>query len=201
MTGRGRPRSTLLVGLLALALVLTAVLAYQAATAERSQRKAAERALHDYASFAMWQLNQQATQELLSSMITTFIVPLTRVNENTPETWPSPADFMAASRMPYVPAPYLDGVRFYFRFDWRDSAMTIAGQEPSATVPTMGARHSRELSTTIRGTRGAHAGVRVCRAKSRQAAGNCDHQRFVRRKRRQHRRPIEDCVLRRFPRH
>jgi signal transduction histidine kinase len=135
MTGRrGRPRSTLLVGLLALALVLTAVLAYQAATAERSQRKAAERALHDYASFAMWQLNQQATQELLSSMITTFIVPLTRVNENTPETWPSPADFMAASRMPYVPAPYLDGVRFYFRFDWRDSAMTIAGQEPSATV-------------------------------------------------------------------
>jgi signal transduction histidine kinase len=134
MTGRARPRSTLLVSLLALALVLTAVLAYQAATAERSQRKAAERALHDYASFAMWQLNQQATQELLSSMITTFIVPLTRVNENSPETWPSPADFMAASRMPYVPAPYLDGVRFYFRFDWRDSAMTIAGQEPSATV-------------------------------------------------------------------
>lgn len=135
MTGaRGRPRSTLLVGLLALALVLTAVLAYQAATAERSQRRAAERALHDYASFAMWQLNQQATQELLSSMITTFIVPLTRVNENTPETWPSPGDFMAASRMPYVPAPYLDGVRFYFRFDWRDSAMTIAGQEPSAKV-------------------------------------------------------------------
>lgn len=132
--GRGRPRSTLLVGLLVLALVLTAVLAYQAATAERSQRRAAERALHDYASFAMWQLNQQATQELLSSMITTFIVPLTRVNENTPETWPSPADFMAASRMPYVPAPYLDGVRFYFRFDWRDSAMTIAGQEPSAKV-------------------------------------------------------------------
>jgi len=132
--GRGRPRSTLLVGLLALALVLTAVLAYQAATAERSQRRAAERALHDYASFAMWQLNQQATQELLSSMITTFIVPLTRVNENTPETWPSPADFMAASRMPYVPAPYLDGVRFYFRFDWRDSTMTIAGQQPSAKV-------------------------------------------------------------------
>jgi signal transduction histidine kinase len=131
---RHRPRSTLLVGLLGVALVLTAVLAYQAATAERSQRRAAERALHDYASFAMWQLNQQATQELLSSMITTFIVPLTRVNENTPETWPSPADFMAASRMPYVPAPYLDGVRFYFRFDWRDSAMTIAGQQPSSTV-------------------------------------------------------------------
>jgi signal transduction histidine kinase len=124
----------LLVGLLLLALVLTAVLAYQAATGERSQRKAAERALHDYASFAMWQLNQQATQEMMSSMITTFIVPLTRVNENSPETWPSPADFMAASRMPYVPAPYLNGVRFYFRFDWRDSTISIAGKQPSSAV-------------------------------------------------------------------
>ena len=133
-SGRGRPRSRLLVGLLVLALGLTAVLAYQAATAERSQRRAAERALHDYASFAMWQLNQQATQELLSSMITTFIVPLTRVNQDTPESWPSPADFMAASRVPYVPAKYLKGVRFYFRFDWRDSAMSIAGRQPSAAV-------------------------------------------------------------------
>ncbi len=133
-SGRGRPRSRLLVALLALALVLTGVLAYQAATSERSQRMAAQRALHDYASFAMWQLNQQASQELLSSMITTFIVPLTRVNENSPQTWPSPADFMAASKTPYVPAPYLKGVRFYFRFDWRDSAMSVAGQQPSPTV-------------------------------------------------------------------
>src|SRR5678815_3891336 len=134
VSGRSRPRSRLLVALLAFALVLTAVLAYQAATSERSQRRAAERALHDYASFAMWQLNQQASQELLSAMIATFIVPLTRVNPDTPESWPSPADFMAASRQPYVPAKYLDGVRFYFRFDWRDSAMTIAGEQPSAAV-------------------------------------------------------------------
>ncbi|HUQ19591.1 MAG TPA: HAMP domain-containing sensor histidine kinase [Gemmatimonadaceae bacterium] len=129
-----RPRSRLLVALLALALALTAVLAYQAATSERSQRRAAERALHDYASFAMWQLNQQASQELLSAMIATFIVPLTRVDPDKPASWPTPADFMAASRMPYVPAKYLDGVRFYFRFDWRDSTISIAGQEPSAKV-------------------------------------------------------------------
>jgi len=110
------------------------VLAYQAANAERSQRRATNRALHDYASFAMWQLNQQASQELLSAMIATFIVPLTRVNPDTPETWPSPADFMAVSREPYVPAKYLDGVRFYFRFDWRDSAISVAGETPSPTV-------------------------------------------------------------------
>ena len=76
----------------------------------------------------MWQLNQQASQELLSAMIATFIVPLTRVNPDTPESWPSPADFMAVSREPYVPAKYLDGVRFYFRFDWRDSAISVAGE-------------------------------------------------------------------------
>jgi signal transduction histidine kinase len=134
VSGRNRPRSRLLVALLAFALVLTAVLAYQAATSERSQRMAAERALHDYASFAMWQLNQQASQELLSAMIATFIVPLTRVNPDAPESWPSPDEFMAVSRMPYVPAKYLDGVRFYFRFDWRDSTIKVAGQEPSPTV-------------------------------------------------------------------
>ncbi len=133
-SGRARPRSRLLVALLSVALALTAVLAYQAATAERSQRLAAQRALDDYASFAMWQLNQQATQEFLSAMITTFIVPLTRVNQDTPETWPSPGDFMAASKVPYVPAKYLEGVRFYFRFDWRDSAISIAGQQPSPAV-------------------------------------------------------------------
>ena len=135
-SGRGgsRPRSALLVSLLALALALTAVLAYQAANAERSHRQATNRALHDYASFAMWQLNQQASQELLSAMIATFIVPLTRVNPDTPESWPSPADFMAVSREPYVPAKYLDGVRFYFRFDWQDSAISVAGETPSPTV-------------------------------------------------------------------
>ena len=134
MTGRNRPRSTLLVALLALALALTATLAYQAANAERSQRLAAERALNDYASFAMWQLNQQASQDLLSAMIATFIVPLTRVNPETPATWPTPADFMDASKQPYVPAKYLDGVRFYFRFDWSDSAISVAGTTPSAAV-------------------------------------------------------------------
>jgi signal transduction histidine kinase len=132
--GRRRPRSTLLVALLGLALALTAALAYQAANAERSQRLAAERALDDYASFAMWQLNQQASQELLSAMISTFIVPLTRVDPDAPASWPTPADFMAASRHPYVPVKYLDGVRFYFRFDWSDSAISVAGTPPSAQV-------------------------------------------------------------------
>ncbi|HVF39598.1 MAG TPA: HAMP domain-containing sensor histidine kinase [Gemmatimonadaceae bacterium] len=131
---RRSSRSALLIALLLLALGFTGVLAYQALDAERTHRAAAERALNDYASFAAWQLNQQASQELLSAMISTFIVPLTRVNAYDPASWPSPADFRAASLQPPVPAKYMEGVRFFFRFDWRDSGMTVAGQTPSARV-------------------------------------------------------------------
>lgn len=131
---RGRSRSAALVTLLAFALILTGILGWQALDAERSHRAAAESALSDYASFAAWQMNQQAGQEILSAMISTFIVPLTRVDPAKPEAWPSPNEFMAASLQPPAPAKYLDGIRFYFRLDWRDSSMSIAGQTPSPAV-------------------------------------------------------------------
>lgn len=134
VTARRRPRSILLVALLTFALLITGVLGWQAVDAERSHRAAAERALIDYARFAAWQLNQQAGQEMLSAMISTFIVPLTRVVPDKPEAWPSPAEFMAASLQPPAPAKYLEGVRFFFRLDWRDSSITIAGTRPSAAV-------------------------------------------------------------------
>ncbi|HUQ98213.1 MAG TPA: HAMP domain-containing sensor histidine kinase [Gemmatimonadaceae bacterium] len=120
--------------LLVFALILTGILAYQAIDAERTHRAAAKRALNDYASFAAWQLHQQAGQEILSAMISTFIVPLTQVQGNDPKAWPSPEAFRAASLQPPAPARYLDGVRFFFRFDWRDSAVTIAGEQPSRAV-------------------------------------------------------------------
>jgi signal transduction histidine kinase len=129
-----RSRSAALVTLLAFALILTGILGWQALAAERSHRAAAENALSDYASFAAWQMNQQAGQEILSAMISTFIVPLTRVDPAKPEAWPSPQDFMAASLNPPAPARYLDGIRFYFRLDWRDSSISIAGKQPSPAV-------------------------------------------------------------------
>jgi signal transduction histidine kinase len=122
------------VSLLVFALLLTGVLAYQAIDAERTHRAAAKRALNDYASFAAWQLHQQVGQEILSAMIATFIVPLTRVEGTDPRAWPTPEDFRAASLLPPAPARYLDGVRFFFRIDWKDTAMTIAGEQPSAAV-------------------------------------------------------------------
>ena len=129
-----RSRSAALVTLLAFALILTGILGWQALDAERSHRAAAESALSDYASFAAWQMNQQAGQEILSAMISTFIVPLTRVDPAKPEQWPSPQDFKAASLNPPAPAKYLEGIRFYFRLDWRDSSMSIAGDQPSPAV-------------------------------------------------------------------
>ena len=136
MQGRAirRSRSAALVTLLAFALILTGILGWQALDAERSHRAAAESALSDYASFAAWQMNQQAGQEILGAMISTFILPLTRVQPDQPEAWPTPDEFMAASLQPPAPARYLDGVRFFFRLNWRDSSITIAGQQPSAEV-------------------------------------------------------------------
>lgn len=134
MSARRRSRSFLLVTLLAFALVLTGVLGWQALDAERSHRAAAERALNDYARFAAWQLNQQAGQEMLGAMISTFILPLTRVQPDKPDAWPSPEEFRAASLNPPAPAKYLDGVRFFFRLNWRDSSMTFAGEQPSPAV-------------------------------------------------------------------
>ena len=134
ITARRRPRSFLLVGLLAFALVLTGVLGWQALDAERSHRAAAERALTDYARFAAWQLNQQAAQEMLGAMISTFILPLTRVQPDDVATWPSPEEFRAASLQPPAPAKYLEGVRFFFRLNLRDSSMSFAGEPPSRDV-------------------------------------------------------------------
>lgn len=134
ITARRRPKSVLLVALLAFALVLTGILGWQALDAERSHRAAAERALKDYARFAAWQLNQQAAQEMLGAMISTFILPLTRVQPDRPDTWPSPEEFRAASLQPPAPAKYLEGVRFFFRINLRDSSMVIAGDQPGSQV-------------------------------------------------------------------
>ena len=54
------PRSLGTLFLLALAVVLVAVLAYQAQDAARSHRKTAEGRRKGYASFANWEVTQEA---------------------------------------------------------------------------------------------------------------------------------------------
>lgn len=130
----GRPRPTLIAALLSGAVILAGVLAYQAQAAARSHRATAERALHDYASFATWELSEHATRELLGAMIATFIGPVTRVDPADPAGWPSPAEFRSTTAHGGAPFPYLGGARFFFRFDWRDSSFSTAGEAPSPAV-------------------------------------------------------------------
>ena len=194
--GGRRPNPFILVVLLALGLIITGILGWQALDAERSHRAAAERALKDYARFAAWQLNQQASQELLSAMISTFIVPLTRVDPAKPEAWPSPEEFMAASLQPPAPAKFLKGVRFFFRLNWRDSSVTIAGQRPSSRLIEVGAGHGTQMRIGIWGAPDTYTGVRVGGQKSRQAARNHRQQRLLRCEHRQHRWTFACCLLR-----
>ena len=74
------PRSLGTILLLALALVLVGVLVFQAQDAARSQQRIAEATLKDYASFADWQLTQQAKSSILSSVITSLSAQASRVD-------------------------------------------------------------------------------------------------------------------------
>ncbi|MFL5579141.1 MAG: sensor histidine kinase [Gemmatimonadaceae bacterium] len=130
----GRPRPTLIAVLLSAAVLLAGVLAYQAQAAARSHRLTAERALHDYATFAMWELSEHATREILGALIATFIGPVTRVDPADPAAWPSPDEFRSMTTPAGAPFEYLKGARFFFRFDWRDSSFVTAGQAPSPAV-------------------------------------------------------------------
>ena len=98
--GRMRaPRSLGTILLLALALVLVGVLVFQAQDAARSQQRIAESTLKDYASFADWQLTQQATSSVLSSVITSLSAQASRVDpRRLNATMLSPEQAEAAAR-------------------------------------------------------------------------------------------------------
>ena len=129
----GRPRVAPLATLLGFALLIVGILTYQAQDAARSHRGAAERALHDYASFAMWELSREATRELLAAMVATFVATQASVDPAAPARWPTAASLKSSIDVRPIHAAYLSGVRYYFRLNWRDTSVTTAGgAEPTA---------------------------------------------------------------------
>src|SRR5262245_62413008 len=81
----------LLAGLLVCTLVLATLLAYEAHDAARSHRATAERALHDYAAVAAWELVAGVNDELQSSLAGA-LAPMTRARLSQPyELVPGPA--------------------------------------------------------------------------------------------------------------
>src|SRR5918911_1076807 len=130
-----RSRVTLTVVPLVAALLLAGVLLFQALDAARSHRATAERALHDYASFAAWQFGRHARTNLQTAIIAVFVLSVTRINPDDPaHGLPSPAEFASMARQRGEWCRCLDGARLFFRYDWRDGSLAIDGQEPSPAV-------------------------------------------------------------------
>lgn len=128
-----RSRATLLVALLALTLVIASVLAWEAHAAARSHRATTERALHDYATFAAWELLANATDNLQPPLAAAF-APVTGARAGTPyEALPAP-EVLAAGAAGLLPcaAPAGDARRWYYRIDFRDGSVATAGAPPAA---------------------------------------------------------------------
>ena len=131
------PRSLGTILLLALALVLVGVLVYQAQDAVRSHQRIAEATLNDYASFADWQLAQQAKSSVLSTVITSLSAQASRVDpRRAAETVMSPEQVEADARA--ITEPWcrcMGGVQYFFRYDWSDGTFrTTANELPDAAI-------------------------------------------------------------------
>jgi hypothetical protein len=131
------PRSLGTILLLALALILVGVLVFQAQDAARSQRRIAEATLDDYASFADWQLTQQAKSIVLSAVITSMSAEASRVDPRRPaQTIVSPEQAEADARA--ITEPWcrcLGGVQYFFRYDWAEGTFrTTANELPDAAL-------------------------------------------------------------------
>ncbi|HTE45107.1 MAG TPA: HAMP domain-containing sensor histidine kinase [Gemmatimonadaceae bacterium] len=137
LRGRGS-NSMLLAALLAGTLVLATMLAYEAHDAARSHRATAERALHDYAAVAGWEL-VAGVNETLQASVGGALGPMTRVRATTPyELLPAPSMLATnADNALRCSTPAGDSSRFYFRIDFRDGSLATSGaQQPSPAMRT-----------------------------------------------------------------
>jgi signal transduction histidine kinase len=133
---RRSPRLIGTVGLLILALVVAAVLAYQAWDAGRSQQRTAESALGDYAKIADWQLTQQARNALLAQVVTSLIVQASRLRpDSLQKTLVAPVEVEDIARDMVSWCDCLSGVRYFFRFVWGEGTLrTTETDAPDADL-------------------------------------------------------------------
>ncbi len=111
-------RMTFLVVLLVLSLGLTAVLAYQAQDAARSHRATAERALHDYASFAALEFSVNSKEGIYANISEMLHRPdVSASYHHGPRSYDSlPPLSAASSHCALGPA---DTLPFYFQIELR----------------------------------------------------------------------------------
>lgn len=127
----------LLAALLAGTLALATMLAFEAHNAARSHRATAERALHDYAAVAGWEL-VAGVNETLQASVGGALGPMTRVRATTPyELLPAPSVLAAnAENALRCSTPVRDSSRFYFRIDFRDGSLATFGAQASSAMRT-----------------------------------------------------------------
>lgn len=125
----------LLAGLLVATLALATMLAYEAHDAARSHRATAERALHDYAAIAAWEIVAGVNEELQATLAGA-LAPLTRARATSPyEPLPQPTVLAAsAANVLRCSNTAEDSSRFYFRIDFRDGSLATAGSAVSAAM-------------------------------------------------------------------
>ncbi|HEX4684727.1 MAG TPA: HAMP domain-containing sensor histidine kinase [Gemmatimonadaceae bacterium] len=124
------PRLVGTVALLILALVVCAVLAYQAWDAGKSQQQTADSALNDYAKIADWQLTQQAKNALLTQVVTSLLSPASLVNpDSLRQTLISPVQVEDVARRMAGFCGCLGGIRYFFRYDWHEGTFRTTETE------------------------------------------------------------------------
>ncbi|HEU4565847.1 MAG TPA: HAMP domain-containing sensor histidine kinase, partial [Gemmatimonadaceae bacterium] len=129
------PRLAIPVALLLAVLGLVAALAYKALEADRSHRAGAERTLRDYAEFATWEYAVRAQRSVLTVMGTAFAYTMASINPDLPgDSLPSVAGFARVARGRGTYCRCLDGVRFFFRYDWRGDSLATVGDTVSRAV-------------------------------------------------------------------
>ena len=132
--GGPRSQAILLVALLVATLALATMLAYEAHEAARSHRATAERALHDYAAVAAWELVAGVNEELQSS-VASALAPVTRARATSPYELLPPPSVLASSAENVLRCPSGgDSSRFYFRVDLRDGSLATSGAPVSPAM-------------------------------------------------------------------
>lgn len=119
------------VGLLLLAVTVTALLAYRAHQAASAHRSTAEQTLREYAAFAAFQL-KNATVNVVSSQYRLAMSPVLRVAATRPNSPLEPQQVADLVQTQESVCRCLRGVHFYYRVSFEDSTIS-ATPAPLAT--------------------------------------------------------------------
>jgi signal transduction histidine kinase len=130
------PLSRWTVALLLAALALAGVLAYQAQHAARSHQAVAQQTLREYAAISAWEVAANVRQDLAANHFLLFSSVNRAVGGHVlggRAPLPIPADTLAAMlAAEHARCDCARGLRFAFRYDFADSALTVAS---GAAVP------------------------------------------------------------------